>query len=103
MEQNLHLDGRLDGTVAGWRAAVAALLLAGLSLVFCALIIEAGLRASAARAALPAVAAERTGGWLADHSVFYQALRQRVSEQGALYQQVRQRLGHAVERVARPG
>jgi len=85
MEQNLHIDGRLNGAVAGWRAAVAALVLAGLSLVFCALIIEAGLRASAAKSALPVVAPARADAlgaraWLAGHSVLYQAVRQRVAE-----------------------
>ena len=94
MQQNLHIDGHLDGPVAGWRAAAAALLLAGLSLLICALIIEVGLRASAARAALPAVVPEITAGpgvrtWLAGHSVLYRAVQQRVAD--------------AVERVARAG
>jgi hypothetical protein len=85
MEQNLHIDGRLNGSVAGWRAAMAALVLACLSLVFCALIIEASLRASAAKSALPMVAPVRAGAlgvrdWLAGHSVLYQAVRQRVAE-----------------------
>lgn len=85
MEKNLHLDGRLDGSVAGWRAAPAALLLAALSLVICALIIEAGLRASAAKAALPAFASERAiapgvRAWLGDHSVLYRAVRLRVAD-----------------------
>jgi len=85
MERNLYLDGRLDGPVAGWRAAAAALLLAGLSLVICALIIEAGLRASAAKAALPVFVPESAASpgaraWLADHSVLYRAVRLRVVE-----------------------
>ncbi len=85
MQRNLHFDGPLDGAIAGWRAALAALLLAGLSLVFCALIIEAGLRTSAAKAALPTwvperVAAPGVSRWLADHSVLYQAVRQRVAD-----------------------
>jgi len=108
MQQNLHPDGRLEGTVAGWRAAAAALLLAGFSLVFCTLIIEAGLRASAARAALPARVSERATvqdvrTWLASHSMLYQAVKQRVSDQSVRYQQVRKRVSDAVERVASAG
>ncbi len=85
MPRNLHFDGSLDGPVAGWRAAPAALLLAGLSLVTCTLIVEAGLRTSAAKAALPTwvperVAAPGVSRWLADHSVLYQAVRQRVAD-----------------------
>ena len=94
MQQNFHPDGRLDASIAGWRATAAALLLAGLSLVFCALIVEAGLRASAARSVLPAAAAERAAAqgvrtWLASHSVLYQAVRLRISD--------------AVERIASAG
>ena len=85
MEQNLHADGSLDGSLAGRRTALAGLLLAALSLVICTLITEAGLRVSSAHAALPPAMPERTAApgvraWLAGHSVLYQVVRQRVSD-----------------------
>jgi hypothetical protein len=85
MEHELHPDGSLDGSLAGRRTALAGLLLAAFSLVICALITEAGLRASVDRAALPAEVPERAAtpgvrAWLAGHSVLYQAVRQRVAD-----------------------